>query len=298
MVNSDDAPEPPPSPLFTASHTVQAYSGTTIKQLGVVTLSCKHKDTEWHSSDITAILGLPSSRQLRLWQYTACFRWQRHQLPCQSTTPWTLSIYIQTDSEVSGTSKENFTSLSRRTPNQWYSPLENTPSSSWRKSEQSWRKWRTLELSPPSQSLQTGSTHLPSAERPAVVYKSVSTQDHWTSASRGRTTRPPQWRRSPIASAAPRCSASWMRSMATGQSSSTKSYRSSRPSTAPSDASGSRGFPSDWMSHRMHSSSAWIRSSVSAQAPLGSPTTSSSMARMTNTMTEISTTSWRLPRNG
>ena len=52
---------------------LQAYNGTTIKQLGVVTLSCKHKDTEWHSSDIfvtesegPAILGLPSSRQLRL----------------------------------------------------------------------------------------------------------------------------------------------------------------------------------------------------------------------------------------
>ncbi len=30
---------------------LQAYNGTTIKQLGVVTLSCKHKDTEWHSSD-------------------------------------------------------------------------------------------------------------------------------------------------------------------------------------------------------------------------------------------------------
>ena len=52
---------------------LQAYNGTTIKQLGVVTLSCKHKDTEWHSSDFfvtesegPAILGLPSSRQLRL----------------------------------------------------------------------------------------------------------------------------------------------------------------------------------------------------------------------------------------
>ena len=52
---------------------LQAYNGTTIKQLGVITLSCKHKDTEWHSSDFSvtesegpAILGLPSSRQLRL----------------------------------------------------------------------------------------------------------------------------------------------------------------------------------------------------------------------------------------
>ena len=52
---------------------LQAYNGTTIKQLGVITLSCKHKDTEWHSSDFfvtesegPAILGLPSSRQLRL----------------------------------------------------------------------------------------------------------------------------------------------------------------------------------------------------------------------------------------
>ena len=52
---------------------LQAYNGTTIKQLGVVTLSCKHKDTEWHSPDFfvtesegPAILGLPSSRQLRL----------------------------------------------------------------------------------------------------------------------------------------------------------------------------------------------------------------------------------------
>ena len=52
---------------------LQAYNGTTIKQLGVVTLSCKHKDTEWHSSDFfvtkseePAILGLPSSRQLGL----------------------------------------------------------------------------------------------------------------------------------------------------------------------------------------------------------------------------------------
>ena len=96
---------------------------------------------------------------------------------------------------------------------------------------------------------------------------------------------------------APRCSARWMWSMATGQSSSTMSRQSSWPSTAPSDASGSRGFPSDLTSHRMHSSNAWIRSSVNAQVPLGSPTTSSSMARMTKTMTEISTTSWRLPRN-
>ena len=62
-------------------------------------------------------------------------------------------------------------------------------------------------------------------------------------------------------------------------------------------SSGSRGFPSDWTSHRMHSSSAWIRSSVSAQAPSGSLTTSSSTARMTRTMTEISTTLWKLPRN-
>ena len=52
---------------------LQAYNGTTIKQLGVVTLSCKHKDTEWPSSDFfvtesegPAILGLLSSRQLRL----------------------------------------------------------------------------------------------------------------------------------------------------------------------------------------------------------------------------------------
>ena len=52
---------------------LQAYNGTTIKQLGVVTLSCKHKDTEWHSSDFfvtelegPAILELPSSRQLQL----------------------------------------------------------------------------------------------------------------------------------------------------------------------------------------------------------------------------------------
>ena len=52
---------------------LQAYNGTTIKQLDVVTLSCKHKDTEWYSSDFfvtelegPAILGLLSSRQLQL----------------------------------------------------------------------------------------------------------------------------------------------------------------------------------------------------------------------------------------
>ena len=51
------------------------------------------------------------------------------------------------------------------------------------------------------------------------------------------------------------------------------------------------------LSHWMHSSSAWIRSSVSAHASSGSPMMSLSTGRMTRTTTKTSITSWRSPGN-
>ncbi|KAK7088654.1 hypothetical protein V1264_022553 [Littorina saxatilis] len=52
---------------------LQAYNGTLIKQFGVITIQCKFKKTEWHDAEFfvtdsngPAILGLPSSRQLKL----------------------------------------------------------------------------------------------------------------------------------------------------------------------------------------------------------------------------------------
>ena len=80
---------------------LQVYNGTTIKQLGVVTLiantrtlsgialiSLSQNQKDWWSWDCWA------AGSCNWWQYTAWFRWQRRQLPSQSTMPWTLSVYI------------------------------------------------------------------------------------------------------------------------------------------------------------------------------------------------------------
>ena len=278
---------------------LQACNGTTIKQLGVVTLSCKHKDTEWHSSDFfvtesegPAILGLLSSRQLRLVTI--------HCMVQTATTPATQPIHDAMDLKRLYPDRFNgigdFEGELHITLREDAQPVVQPP---WKYPIQLLKEIRTGENGGPwSSHLHHRASRL--GQRTCLQQKG---QRRSTSLSWPEITEPvhqedaPQWRRSPIASAAPRCSASWMQSMATGQSSSMKSHRSSWPSTAPSDTSGSRGFPSDWTSYRMHSSSAWIRSSVSAQAPSGSPTTSSFTARMTRTMTEISTTLWKLPRN-
>ncbi|WP_419629159.1 reverse transcriptase domain-containing protein, partial [Thiolapillus sp.] len=52
---------------------LHAYNGTPIKQFGVINLSCKYRDSDWQNAEFfvtesegSAILGLPSSRQLRL----------------------------------------------------------------------------------------------------------------------------------------------------------------------------------------------------------------------------------------